>query len=158
MRIPLVLSVALIAGSSLAASPVRSSGSAVTLDLIAGQGGANGGLNFNGGYKGSKTFTVPLGSKVTVKFQDMGMMPHSFVIRRGNAVPTDADVSDAAFPRAYAPSKVEAGIKPGTTSQVVFSANKAGSYYIVCGVPGHAMAGQYIRLVISKTARAASFN
>jgi uncharacterized cupredoxin-like copper-binding protein len=145
-------------GTAFAASPVHTRGHAVTLDLISGQGTANGGLNFNGGFKGSKTFTVPLGSVVTVDFQNMGMLPHSFVIRKGGAVPTDADSTDAAFPAAYAPMKVEAGLKTGKSQKVTFRANKAGSYYIVCGVPGHAMGGQYINLVISKTARTASFN
>lgn len=156
MRIALALLIA-AAGNTLAASPVQMSRTAVTLDLIAGQGGANGGLNFNGGFKGRKTFTVPLGSTVTVKFQNMGAAPHSFVIRKGGAVPTDADATDAAFPAAYAPSKVEAGIKMGTVQNVTFKANKAGAYFVVCGVPGHAMAGQYINLVISKTAKTASF-
>jgi uncharacterized cupredoxin-like copper-binding protein len=152
----LCLSAAL--GTAFAASPVNTSGHAVTLDLISGQGTANGGLNFNGGFKGSKTFTVPLGSVVTVNFQNMGTLAHSFVISKGGAVPTDADATDAAFPAAYAPMKVEAGLKTGMTQKVTFKANKAGAYYIVCGVPGHAMGGQYIHLVISKTARTASFN
>lgn len=158
MRIPFALLLAASLGTTLAASPIQVKGNAVTLDLIAGQGSANGGLNFNGGAKGNRTFTVPLGSKVTVKFQNMGTVPHSFVIRKGGAVPTDADATDAAFPAAYAPSKVEAGITSGMTQQVTFTANKAGSYYFVCGVPGHAMAGQYINLVVSKTAKTASFH
>lgn len=161
MRFPSVLSVLCLTaalGIAFAASPVHTSGHAVTLDLISGQGSSNGGLNFNGGFKGSRTFTVPLGSVVTVNFQNMGALAHSFVIRKGGAVPTDADATDAAFPAAYAPMKVEAGLTSGKTRKVTFTANKAGAYYIVCGVPGHAMGGQYINLVISKTAKTASFN
>jgi plastocyanin len=135
MRFPSVLSVLCLTAAlstALAASPVHTSGHALTLDLISGQGGANGGLNFNGGFKGSKTFTVPLGSVVTVNFQNMGTLTHSFVIRKGGAIPTDADATDAAFPAAYAPMKVEAGLKTGMTQKVTFTANKAGAYSIVC--------------------------
>ncbi|GHF61769.1 sulfocyanin [Deinococcus metalli] len=154
--IPILLTAVLL-GTAHAASPVQTKGSAVTIDLIAGQGSTNGGLNFNGGARGDRTFTVPLGATVTVKFKNMGIMPHSFVIRQGGAAPTDADASDAVFTSGYAPAKVEAGIRPGATTQVVFKASKAGSYYFVCGVPGHAMGGQYIRLVVSKAATVASF-
>lgn len=157
MRTPLVLLLAATLGTAFAASPVHMNGKAVTLDLIAGQGSANAGINFNGGARGNRTFTVPLGSRVTIHFRNMGMVPHSFVIRKGGAAPTDADATDAAFAAAYAPSKVEAGLKPGAAQNVTFSANKAGSYYFVCGVPGHALAGQYINLVVSKTATTASF-
>lgn len=161
MRLTSALSVLCLTaalGIAFAASPVHTSGRAVTLDLISGQGSANGGLNYNGGFKGSKTFTVPLGSMVTINFQNMGALAHSFVIRKGGAVPTDADATDAAFQAAYAPMKVEAGLKAGKTQRVTFTANRAGAYYIVCGVPGHAMGGQYINLVISKMAKTASFN
>lgn len=158
MRTHLILLLTASVGTTLAASPVQTSGQKVTLSLIAGQGTANGGLNFNGGFKGNKTFTVPLGSTVRIDFQNMGNMPHSFVLRQGGAVPTDADASDAAFPGAYAPMKVEAGLKTGQHQLVTFKANKAGSYYLVCGIPGHALGGQYINLVVSKTAKVASFH
>jgi uncharacterized cupredoxin-like copper-binding protein len=35
-----------------------------------------------------------------------------------------------------------------------FTANKAGTYLIVCGVPGHATSGMYIRFVVSSDATA----
>ncbi|GAA4018905.1 hypothetical protein GCM10022631_35070 [Deinococcus rubellus] len=158
MQVSSALLISALLGTALAApSPVQTKGHAVTLDLIAGQGSANGGMNFNGGAKGNRTFTVPLGSQVTIKFTNMGTLAHSFVIRKGGAAPTDADATDAVFPAAYAPARVEVGIKSGMHQQVTFTAKRAGSYYIVCGVPGHAMAGQYIRLMISKTAKVASF-
>lgn len=157
MRKVLFLVLAASLGSVFAASPVATQGKNVTLDLLAGQGSANGGLNFNGGAKGDKTFTVPLGSVVTVKFQNLGVMPHSFVFTKGGAAPKDAEVEDAVFKGAYAPKNVEAGLGPKGTASVTFTANKAGSYYIVCGVPGHAPAGQYINFVVSKTAKTASF-
>ena len=147
---------ALTLGGALAQSPTMTTGKNVTLDLNAGQGQSNNGLNFNGGYKGDKTFTVPLGARVTVKFHNAGMMPHSFVVV-GAAAPKDAEVADAVFKGAYAPSNVEAGLQPGGSATVKFAANKAGTYSIVCGVPGHAAAGQYIKLVVSKTVKAASF-
>lgn len=153
--IPLLLMASL--GGALAASPVMTMGKNVTLDLVSGQGMTNNGLNFNGGYKANKTFTVPLGSTVTVKFRNAGMMPHSFVVTKGGAAPKDAEVVDAVFKGAYGPAEVEKGLKPGGNLTATFTANKAGSYYIVCGMPGHAPAGQYINLVVSKTAKTASF-
>lgn len=154
---PLSLLLLLSLGGAFAAAPVMTMGKNVTLDLEAGQGMVNNGLNFNGGYKSNKTFTVPLGSRVTVKFHNAGMMPHSFVVTKGGPAPKDAEVEDAVFKGAYGPAEVEKGLKPGGTLSATFTANEAGSYYIVCGMPGHAPAGQYINLVVSGTAKTASF-
>lgn len=157
MRKVLSLFLTVSLSGALAASPVMTMGKNVTLDLEAGQGMVNNGLNFNGGYRANKTFTVPLGAKVTVKFHNAGMMPHSFVVTRGGPAPKDAEVEDAVFKGAYGPAEVEKGLKPGGTLTATFTANKAGSYYIVCGMPGHAPGGQYINLVVSGTAKTASF-
>ena len=44
---------------------------------------------------------------------------------------------------------VEAGILSGDGDQFSFIADRAGNFLIACGVPGHAAAGMYLKLVVS---------
>jgi uncharacterized cupredoxin-like copper-binding protein len=43
------------------------------------------------------------------------------------------------------------GLASGEADSVRFAANKAGSYMIFCAVPGHGLAGMWIRLKVSPT-------
>ncbi len=128
------------------------------INLIAGDGSANGGMNFNGGFKGDKTYVIPFGWKVIVKFRDEGVLAHSaIVIPRLAKLPVVISPSQAAFPGAFVKNLNQGWSKSQGVYTFSFTANKAGDFYIACGVPGHALAGQYIDLVISKSAKAASF-
>jgi hypothetical protein len=46
------------------------------------------------------------------------------------------------------------GLTAGQTDVVKFLANRAGSFLIFCGVPGHGAAGMWIRLMVDSTATA----
>jgi uncharacterized cupredoxin-like copper-binding protein len=48
------------------------------------------------------------------------------------------------------------GLGSGETDSVRFVANKAGSYMIFCAVPGHGLAGMWIRLKVSPTEKRAT--
>ncbi|AFZ68322.1 sulfocyanin-like copper-binding protein [Deinococcus peraridilitoris] len=120
------------------------------LTVVAGQGDANGGLNFNGAAKGEKTFTVPLGWRVELKYSNAGAMPHSVILVAGDKLPARLT---PAFPGAS--SKVSSA---GDAVQTVrFRASKAGEYLLVCGVGQHASRGQFLRFVVSPDAKEASF-
>jgi uncharacterized cupredoxin-like copper-binding protein len=47
---------------------------------------------------------------------------------------------------------VTAGLKPGQTDQTTFTADEAGWYWLLCGVPGHALKGEWISLKIDRDA------
>jgi len=128
------------------------------LQVIAGYGSANGGFNFDGGFKGNKTFVVPFGWTVKIEFKNLGTMPHSLiVIPKVAKIPLEITPGMAAFPHAYT-KDLNVGIPPKSPVEtIVFKADRAGDFYLICGVPGHGVAGQYINLVVSKAAKAARF-
>ncbi|MCL6548353.1 MAG: PQQ-binding-like beta-propeller repeat protein, partial [Alicyclobacillus sp.] len=128
----------------------------VDLLLIAGYNGALGGMNFNGYGNGQMKVTVPLGWKVNVKLENAsGQMPHSAMI-----VPlsTKGTVSNfkVAFPNATTPDPLQGLAPNGQPQSFSFTANKAGTFLIWCGVPGHGVAGMYDTLVVDAKATAPS--
>jgi sulfocyanin len=160
-RAPLALAGLLLALAPLAAqAQVRidrtwlsydSAASRLTFTLVAGLGGANGGMNFNGAVRGGIVLTVPVGWRVTVKFRNADQMqPHSAIV-----IPMTPQVPATAGRPAFAGAatrQVVSGTNPDGHEDLVFTADHAGEYIIFCGVPGHGMAGMWIRMVVSAEA------
>ncbi len=113
----------------------------VTVNLIAGQGTAAKGFNFNGYSNGDMHIQIPTGWRVRVSMIDESNTPHSALIvpwkeRLGGAL-------HAAFAHS-APADFRSGIEKGDDPQkFTFTAGKAGKYAIVCGVRGHIDAGMW---------------
>ncbi|MDX2004170.1 MAG: sulfocyanin-like copper-binding protein [Meiothermus sp.] len=156
---------------ALAVAPVATAQTYVTnqaaqktavLTVVAASDNANGGLNFNGGVRGGKTFVIPLGWKVELRFRNNAMAPHSVMEINNGPIPSSLTPSLAAFPGAAGKNLTQGfgmnmggGSTPDDTLR--FTASKAGKYIIACGVPGYALAGQYIGLEISASTKEASF-
>jgi uncharacterized cupredoxin-like copper-binding protein len=51
---------------------------------------------------------------------------------------------------------VTAGLRPGQPDQTTFTAEQPGWYWLLCGVPGHAIQGEYLGLKVDPEARTAS--
>ncbi len=124
----------------------------VTFALTAGLTPFNGALNFNGFRDGGLTLVVPTGWTVAVNFANHdGMLPHSVeVIPDQTPVPNGA-TDKPAIERAYS-NKVAEGLPPQSKDKMRFTAQPAGEYLFFCGVPGHGLAGMWIRLRVSKDA------
>ncbi len=120
----------------------------VTLFVEAQADGANSGFNFNGLAKGKGGVTVPAGWEVTVLFLNHGAMPHSAVVTKSQTSVTPA------FPGSGM-KDATAGVGQGKRAEFAFRASRAGTYYIVCAVPGHEPAGMWIRLTVSASAKKA---
>lgn len=119
--------------------------------LIAGLTGLNGALNFNGFRDGGLTLVIPVGWKAEISFKNHdGMLPHSAEVITPQT-PLPAQPPSPAIPRAFT-LKLAAGLPPGGTDVMRFTAQPAGEYIIFCGVPGHGAAGMWIRLQVSATA------
>jgi hypothetical protein len=119
-----------------------------TFESIAGLTGLNGALNFNGFKDGGLTLTVPLNWTVVINFTNHdGMLPHSAEII-DSVKPLPPQPVDPAFPRAVTVRLAE-GLAPEQKDTFRFVANKAGSYLLFCGVPGHGLAGMWIRFTVS---------
>lgn len=120
----------------------------VQFQLIAGYSGLNGAQNFNGFGDGALTLTVPLGWHVVLHFSNRdGMLPHSSEVIADGPVPAAPSTTSPAFSQAVT-LKLQDGLTSTERDDMKFVADKAGAYLIVCGVPGHAAAGMWIRLTV----------
>jgi len=119
-----------------------------TLTLIAGYNNARGGFNFDGYANGTMVVGVPSGYRVTVVYSNRGQYPHGVVITpyaKKNAL-TD-------FPLAFrgaASTDPANGVATGTAQRFSFTANRVGTYAIMCAVGGHEHAGMWDVLKVTR--------
>lgn len=124
----------------------------VQFQLIAGLSGLNGALNFNGFGDGGLTFTVPAGWHVVIHFTNHdGMLAHSAIVIADSLVPT-MGASAPAFSQAVT-LRGQQGLAATERDDMKFVVDKAGSYLLICGVPGHAAAGMWIRFRVEAGAQ-----
>lgn len=116
---------------------------------------ASGGFAFNGYQRGGMTITVPAGWQVLVHFANADTTNHSLAVLASGAHTQVAPPSSPAFAGATTPN-FAAGIAKGPQQTFSFEASKPGTYELICGVPGHAISGQWDALVVSATAQAPS--
>ena len=129
---------------------VDSATKTATFQVTAGLTGLNSALNFNGFKDGGLTLTVPVSWSVVIQFTNHdGMLPHSAEVI-DSVKPMPAGPLDPAFPRAMT-VRLTQGLGSGEKDTMRFTASKAGSYLIFCGVPGHGLAGMWIHFRVSAT-------
>jgi uncharacterized cupredoxin-like copper-binding protein len=79
--------------------------------------------------------------------------PHSLVVMtQREKIPLEG--GPAAFSNAMT-RMVTAGLPAGQTDQTTFEAEEAGWYWLMCGVPGHAIEGEWVELRVGPEAKAA---
>jgi sulfocyanin len=125
----------------------------MTLPIISGLNRNFGGWNFDGQARGSMTIVVPVGTKVTMPYYNEDIVPHSMGIVQGSPTSVPSAPSQAAFPRAVT-TNFQQGIMTNQGDDVVFTADKPGTYLLVCGVAGHAASGMWVVFVVSPSAKA----
>jgi hypothetical protein len=108
----------------------------------------------NGYRNGEARIVAPVGW--TVKWgwhnADTGS-PHSLVVMvQREKLPLEG--GRPAFSNAMTRMVTE-GLPPGQTDQSTFVADEAGWYWLMCGVPGHALAGEWIELRVDPEATTA---
>ncbi len=146
----------LAAAMAVPAAPVLGAGThTVEIGIVAGKSAADGGFDFNGYQRGAMTVTVPTGWQVVVRFQNVNALAHSLIIAPASAAQQAAPPSTPAFPGAMT-KDLASGLPKGATQTLTFAAGKAGTYAFVCGVPGHAVAGMWDKLVVSGAAKTPS--
>jgi alcohol dehydrogenase (cytochrome c) len=124
------------------------------LTLVASQGPAFGGMNFNGYGRGEMVVRVPLGYTVDVNFRNQSaQVPHSAMVTAIGQVDRTQGFAPA-FPGAQTENP-QFGITSGTQF-FSFAANKAGRYALLCAIPGHAVSGMWNTLEIVPAGQAPS--
>lgn len=82
-----------------------------------------------------ENITVDAGSQVTINFENVGMLEHNWLLVSQAVDPATATEADAL-------AGANTGILgAGESTSITFTAPPAGTYTIVCTVPGHAVGG-----------------
>jgi sulfocyanin SoxE-like protein len=142
--------------SAAAGSPawleVDSAAHTVTLRLeVTAPPGAPSAL-INGYRAGEAQVIVPLGWTVKWDWRSAdSTAPHSLVVMvEREKIPVEG--GRPAFSNAMT-RMVTAGLQPGQDDQTSFVAEEAGWYWLLCGVPGHAIKGEWISLKVDREAK-----
>ena len=127
----------------------------VTLALAAARPAGAPSAHLNGEHDGSLQVAVPRGWTVQWRWKnDDESTPHSLVVMvEREKLPMEG--GRPSFTNAMSRS-VTAGLPPGGTDNTTFVAEDAGWYWVLCGVPGHAIAGEWIGLKVDPAATGVS--
>jgi 3-oxoacyl-ACP reductase-like protein len=126
----------------------------VTLALRVTRAPDGGAALINGHRSGDLQIVVPLGWTVQWDWQSAdSTAPHSLVVMaEREKLPTEG--GRAAFTNAMTRMLTD-GLRPGQGDRTTFTADEAGWYWMLCGVPGHALGGEYIGLRVDPEATTA---
>jgi hypothetical protein len=126
----------------------------VKLTLVVSPAPDSGAALINGYRNGEVQIVVPLNWTVQWEWRsEDSTKTHSLVVMaEREKLPTEG--GRAAFPNAMT-RMVTAGLPAGQRDLTTFTADQAGWYWMLCGVPGHALAGEYIGLRVHPEARTA---
>ena len=132
---------------------VDSAARTVTLSLEVTPPVGAGSALINGRREGGAMVVVPVGWTVVWDWRNGDSVPHSLVVMaEREKLPTEGGrpVFTNAMTRAVA-----AGLAPGQTDHTTFEADQAGWYWLLCGVPEHAIRGEWISLKVDAEAKTA---
>ncbi len=155
MRWSVVVAALLAVGAMAFGTPLLHAAAHSAEITIVANKTASGGFAFNGQQRGGMTVTVPAGWEIVVHFQNDDATNHSVAVVASGGHTQVTPPSTPAFSGATSGS-FSSGLAKGQTQTFTFEASKAGTYEFVCGVPGHAISGQWDTLVVSATAAAPS--
>ncbi len=124
----------------------------LTLEVTASAGA--GSALINGHREGGVMVVVPLGWTVAWDWRNGDSARHSLVVMaEREKLPTEG--GRAAFTNALTRS-VTAGLAPAQTDHTTFEADQVGWYWLLCGVPEHAIKGEWIGLKVDAEAKTAA--
>jgi sulfocyanin SoxE-like protein len=129
-------------------------GRTVTIALQVTPGSGGGPALLNGHHNGDLQIVVPLGWTVQWDWRNAdSTAPHSLVVMaEREKLPLEG--GREAFTNAMTHA-VTAGLAAGQGDRTTFAAEEAGWYWLLCGVPGHAIAGEYLGLRVDPEAKTA---
>jgi hypothetical protein len=138
------------AGGGTASVPswMRVNGNQIEMDIVAGASPDNNHWNFNGATNGSMTITVPQGAQVTINFRNADpAMAHSIGVAPATTPPPATPAAEPAIPGAISENATDIAqaTLTGERETITFTASQPGQYTLLCYVPGHGLAGMWVR-------------
>jgi sulfocyanin len=126
-----------------------------TLDLNITTEASDNPMNFNGYTKGALKITVPVGWKVNITYTNKQPVAHSVGVVPWDQRENPSGQFTEAFSGSIGPKdKFETGVTANQPYNFSFTADKAGQYAMVCGVPGHAAGGMWDEFDVDAKAKA----
>lgn len=126
----------------------------LTLDLSAARPAGASEATLSGVSRGGVQVVVPAGWTLKLEWRNDDSTAHSFIVQQEREkLPERA--GEPAFLYAYSRTPV-AGLAPGRTDRTQFVVDTPGWYWILCGVPGHAIGGEYLSLKVDPAASGVS--
>jgi Sulfocyanin (SoxE) domain len=123
----------------------------LTLEVTSRAGAPSALIN---GYRAGKArVVVPVGWTVQWNWRNSDVSPHSLLVMvQREKIPPEG--GRPSFSNAMTRMVTE-GLAPGEVDRTTFQAEEAGWYWLMCGVPGHALKGEWIELRVDPAATTA---
>jgi hypothetical protein len=140
---------------------VDEAANSVHITLTAGATPVKNYWNYNGYHDGNAALTVPEGYSVTIDLVNADpAMPHSVGVSELSVRTSPAPVPEPVFAGAVTPNATSMtdGTMPGQTQTIHFTAERGGTYALMCYVPGHAATGMWLYFVVSTDGTSAGFS
>ena len=129
----------------------------VDLELTATRPAGSTSILLNGERNGGLQIVVPRGWTVRWTWTNADSSAHHSLVVMAEREKLPIEGGSAAFTNAMTRS-VKGGIPPGGKDVTSFVAEDAGWFWMLCGVPGHAIAGEYIGLRVDPGATGVAVN
>ncbi|AWR99106.1 sulfocyanin [Metallosphaera hakonensis] len=133
--------------------PVIASNKTVVISLVALSSAST--FNFNGTSFGQMTIYVPAGYSLELKFTNQESLQHNLLlVMNDTPTPNAADLSSDGKILLFVGTSSSAytiqGISSGQTAVGVYGPINPGTYWLACGISGHAESGMWVNLVVSQ--------
>jgi len=125
----------------------------VTMTVTAGSTSTANYWNYYGAVKGEMAIEVPLGYEVSITFVNSDpAMAHSLGVSAETKNFALPPAPTPVFPGAItqSPTSMLDGTLPGESETISFVASEAGTYTLVCYIPGHSAVGMWVYFVVSE--------
>jgi plastocyanin len=119
----------------------------VNLHVISAMDATNGGMNFNGYFRGEATYTIPVGWTVILTFVNLSPAPHSVAVVEPEMT-DELNIGKPYFENAASTDHIQ-GSPQNKPETITFVVSEEGEFSLACGFPPHAKAGHWINFIVA---------